>query len=311
MSTLAGIWVEKYRPKTLNDIALNEEIKQLLRDYAKNDEIPNLLLVGRPGIGKTSLARIVISELLECQHLYINASEENGIDTVRGIITSFAQTKSLDGKIKIILLDEVDGFTMQGQQALRNLMEAYSGNTRFILTANQLHRVIPAIQSRCQSLQVECSIYDAMRRCVEILKLENIKVSGEDKNHVMHLIKSCFPDIRKAINSLQRACASGEFLQKESKSSNMPHILHAMILNKKSCTDVRKYVIESEDSFSSDYPGLMRSLLNITHHDEDIKEEQKRVLICILAEHLYRSAFVMDQEINAFHCMINMINAIT
>ena len=91
----------------------------------------------------------------------------------------------------------------------------------------------------------------------------------------------------------------------------MPHILHAMILNKKSCTDVRKYVIESEDSFSSDYPGLMRSLLNITHHDEDMEEAQKRVLICILAEHLYRSAFVMDQEINAYHCMINMINAIT
>jgi replication factor C small subunit len=170
MLNFNNLWIEKYRPHSIGELCLDADVKNLITGYAAQKEIPNLLLVGRPGIGKTSLARIIINDLLKCQYLYINASDENGIDTVRHKITNFAQTKSLDGGIKIIVLDEADGLTEVGQRALRNTMEEYAKFTRFILTANQLHRIIPALQSRCQSIQVESSLLDVVMRCMHILK---------------------------------------------------------------------------------------------------------------------------------------------
>ena len=133
-----NLWVEKYRPKTIDEMVLSGENRAYFNTL--KDEVPNLLFVGTPGIGKTTIAKIIVQDILKCQYLYINASDENGIDTIRSKVCGFSQTKSLDGSIKIVILDEADGITIDGQRALRNTMEEYSSFTRFILTANYKHR---------------------------------------------------------------------------------------------------------------------------------------------------------------------------
>ena len=149
-----SLWVEKYRPKTLEDFICTEANKDIIASFKNKEEIPNLLFTGTPGLGKTTLAKIIVNDILGCQYLYINASDENGIDTIRTKVTSFAQTKSIDGKIKVIILDEADGLSIDAQRVLRNTMEEFARITRFILTANYKYRVIPALQSRCQSLEL-------------------------------------------------------------------------------------------------------------------------------------------------------------
>jgi len=307
---LQGLWIEKYRPKRMNDLCLSDELKDLIINYTNKQEIPNLLLVGKPGIGKTSLARIIVQDLLDCQYLYINASDENGIDTVRGKIMNFAQTKSIDGKIKVILLDEVDGFTEQGQNALRNTMEEYAKYTRFILTANYLHRIKPALQSRCQSIHVETTIADVIARCAHILRHENIKI-GEDAKSLKHIIKSQYPDIRKIIGSLQRMCASGELIVAQDNASSIGIDLVNKIIAQTDCTTIRQFIIDNEEKFASDYSNLLKLMLNEIYEHRLLQENKKQMLICIIADHMYRSVSAMDAEINAFHCCLNMMNALT
>lgn len=312
MSTLnlSGLWIEKYRPHTIDDIALKPAIKQLILDYAKKEEIPNLLFVGNTGIGKTSFARIIIRDILQCQSLYINASDENGIDTVRGKITSFAQTKSIDGKIKVVLLDEVDGFSDSGQNALRNLMEEYSRHTRFIFTANRLHKINTAIQSRCQSIAIETSVSDITKRCVDILRAEGIKFTPDQTIQLIELVRSLFPDVRRTINALQRMCASGSLHIAESVNDKISGELLKMLRSKESCENIRQFIINKEDEFSRDYPAMLKNLLNEVY-ESSMDEKVKQLIICIIAEHMYRSSFVMDQEINAFHCMLTILGSIT
>jgi replication factor C small subunit len=307
MLNLQGLWIEKYRPKTLDEMCLDENIKSLIKTYTSKGEIPNLLLAGRPGIGKTTLARVIISDLLRCQFLYINASDENGIDTVRSKITNFAQTKSLDGGIKIIVLDEADGFSEAGQRALRNIMEEYARYTRFIITANQLHRIIPALQSRCQSIQIESSMLDVVKRCTQVLKQENITIAEDDKQGLLQAIKSTYPDVRRIIGHLQRMCATGKFIYFANCIDETSNELLQMIISKQDCKLIRQFLINNEEDFCNDYAALMKSLLNALY-SSSVEEQKKQMMICIIAEHMYRSSFVMDQEINAFHCCLNLLN---
>ena len=188
------IWVEKYRPQTLNDVILDNETLRVVEEYT--NEIPNLLFVGNPGTGKTTLARVIVNDILRCNYLYINASDESGIDTIRHNITNFAQTKSFDGGVKVVILDEADGLTSQAQAALRNTMETYAKYCRFILTANYKHKIIPALQSRCQSLTIKPVVELAVKRCYNILKGENVKVPEEQKKKFVQLVKRHFPDLR-------------------------------------------------------------------------------------------------------------------
>ena len=174
-----NLFTEKYRPKTLTDLVLSNSNRKYFDSIT--DEIPNLLFVGTPGIGKTTLARILVNDILECQYLYINASDENGIDTIRSKVVGFAQTKSLDGKVKVVILDEADGITIDGQRALRNTMEEYSSGTRFILTANYKHKIIPAIQSRTQFFDLNPPFDTVLKLIVGIIKQEGIKITEDQK----------------------------------------------------------------------------------------------------------------------------------
>jgi DNA polymerase III delta prime subunit len=300
----SSLWVEKYRPKSLSDFIGDAEIKTSIDSFRAKEEIPNLLFIGTPGIGKTSLAKIIVNDILQCQYLYINASDENGIDTIRNKVTHFAQTKSFDGKIKVIILDECDGVSLEGQRALRNTMEEYAGVTRFILTANYKYRIIPALQSRCQSIDLTPPIDQVVKRCASILKQENISLGDDQKKRFIEFVKSNYPDLRKCINELQKFCASGKLILKDIANNEVLQLIYSEI-KKKNIETLRKALIESEHAFNSDYVSLLRALFNFIDSNEKNSELKKFYLLTV-SEHLYRSSFCVDQEINCYSCLISL-----
>ena len=301
------IWVEKYRPATLDDIILDERTLKQVEEF--KDEIPNLLFVGNPGTGKTTLARIIVNDVLGCNYLYINASDESRIDTIRHNITNFAQTKSFDGKVKVIILDEADGLTTQAQAALRNTMETYAKYCRFILTANYKHKIIPAVQSRCQSLDIKPVVQLAVKRCYSILKDEKIIVSEEQKKKFVHLVKRHFPDLRKTINELQKNIIDSELcIVSVTGDNELLEAVYKKVVSNKSL-DARRYLIENEDRFQGDYDTLLANFLDYIYRSS-LNDIKKKEFIATIADHLYKSAFVVDKEINAFACLVNLENAL-
>jgi replication factor C small subunit len=304
---LIDIWCEKYRPKTLDEIILSEQSRAQLDEIVKNKSIPHILLQGPPGIGKTTLAKIIVNDILKCQHLYINASDEGGIDTVRSKIVGFAKTKSIDGNIKAVILDEADGLTPEGQRALRNVTEEYSQYTRFIFTANFKHRIIAPIQSRVQEIDIEPSIKDVAKRCFDILKKENIKVSEDERLKFVDLIRKYYPDIRKTINILQKFSNSGEL--KIVSTENIDHIASEVYSMLKDPLSLRKYTINHEIDFQNDYQMLLKAVLEIIYKS-NLKDDTKQECILIISEHLYRCSFCVDQEINFTACCIQLNKAI-
>ena len=301
------IWVEKYRPHKLDDLILDDKSLRVVKQF--EDEIPNLLFVGSPGTGKTTLARIIVNDILGCNFLYINASDESGIDVIRHNITNFAQTKSFDGGIKVVILDEADGLTPQAQAALRNTMETYAKYCRFVLTANYKHKIIPALQSRCQSLDIKPVVDQAAKRCFNILRLENVKVSEEQKKKFVILVKKHFPDIRKTINEIQKSIVDGELCIDSNASDNelLAKVMQGVMTNS---LGLRKYLIENEDRFQGDYDTLLANFLDFLY-EQDLPDMKKKEMIVIIADHLYKSAFVVDKEINAFACLVSLEKAIT
>jgi DNA polymerase III delta prime subunit len=302
------IWVEKYRPATLDDIILDERTLKQVKEF--KEEIPNLLFVGNPGTGKTTLARIIVNDVLGCNYLYINASDESGIDTIRHSITNFAQTKSFDGKVKVVILDEADGLTTQAQSALRNTMETYAKYCRFILTANYKHKIIPALQSRCQALDIKPVVELAVKRCYNILKDEKITVPEEQKKKFVQLVKRHFPDLRKTINELQKNIIDSELcIVSVTGDNELLEAVYKKIASKNSL-EARRYLIENEDRFQGDYDTLLGNYLNFIY-TANIEDLKKKEMIAIIADHLYKSAFVVDKEINAFACLVNLENTLS
>ena len=298
-----NLLVEKYRPVKLSDMVLSDSNRKFFDSIT--DEIPNLLFVGTPGLGKTTLARILVNDVLQCQYLYINASDENGIDTIRSKVVGFSQTKSLDGKHKVVILDEADGITIDGQRALRNTMEEYSSMTRFILTANYKHKIIPAIQSRAQFFDLAPPFDDVVKRIVSVVKSEGIKIDTEQKANFVNLIKQDYPDIRKILNSVQKSTIDNSFTVDHSIDSKaVVDVIHKHVTSNDSLK-LRKYLIENENEFQGDYHNLMKQYLNYVY-TSSLDDNKKRQYIVTISDHMYKDVFVLDKEINAFACWVNL-----
>lgn len=305
MNYSTNLWIEKYRPQTLDDIVLSREDRTFFEALKQKQEIPHLLYTGTAGVGKTSLSKIIINDILQCDYLYINASDENGIDTIRGKIMGFAQTKSFDGKIKVILLDEADSITMEGMRALRNTMEEYSGTCRFQLTCNYLHRIILPIQSRCQIINLVPPIEGVVQRISDILKRENIIVNPSQKPLLLEHIRKNLPDLRRIINDMQKFSVTGVLDIKNNDASSFAKTILAKILSKQDMMKLRKEVIEGEKLFSSDYRNLLKMIFEEIY-SSDISYEQKGDLLLIVSNGMEKDSLVIDKEINFFSTILSL-----
>lgn len=308
------LFIEKYRPATLGDIVLEDNVRSKIEQFIKNRSIPHLLFSGPPGIGKTSLAKIIVKEL-GSDYLYINASDESGIDTIRNKVQNFAQTVSLSDTVKIVILDEADGMSAAGggnsaQNVLRNVMETYSDICRFILTCNSLAKVIKPIQSRCQRIDLSPPIKGVLARIVNILAKENITLDTDQKAYVGQLVKRHYPDIRTIIGALEQSILNGSIVLKNSNdtSKNVAAEVFELIKSKKNIATIREYVIGKSIDFNNDYNLLLKNMFNVAYEMQD--EKKKRDTMLIISKYLFQNGFVMDQEINATACYLELMNAL-
>ena len=305
MSKSNSLWVEKYRPSTLDTYIGNDHLKSKVSIYLESGDLPHLLLFGRAGTGKTTLAKLLIKNI-ECDYLYINASDENNVDTVRTKVKNFASTIGFKD-LKIIILDECDYITPNAQAALRNLMETFSKHCRFILTCNYVERIIDPIQSRCQLFQIiPPSKKEVAQKLHNILIDENVNAELED---IKILVDSGYPDIRRVINSAQRNVVRGELkLDTGSIIQNDYKLKLLKILetqNKKNAfKDIRQLLADNK---VTDFADLFRLL-----YDEVDGYGKGHIAECILiiAKYELSDSQVVDKEINAMAMVVELLQEI-
>ena len=304
------LWVEQYRPKTIDDCILPDSLKSLFSAFIKKGEISNMLFSGTAGIGKTTVAK-ALCEQMNCDWIMINGSEEGGIDVLRNKIKNFASTVSLSGGKKVVILDEADYLNPQSTQpALRGFVEEFHKNCRFILTCNFKNRIIEPLHSRFSNIEFKVNPKDKPKlasrlfeRAVYILKEQN--VSYEDKV-LVELITKHFPDFRKLINELQRYSVSGSIdagiLVNVSDENLKTLVTH---LKNKEFSDMRKWVVNNLDN---DPVKIFRKIYDTLYTNLEPSTIPHAVLI--IADYQYKSAFVADQEINLVACLTELMSQV-
>ena len=298
------IWNEKYRPNTLDTYVGNGIIKSTFQQYIDTNDVPHLLLYGDAGSGKTTLAKIVANTIAKDNYIYINASDENSVDTVRDKIKQFASSIGFGG-LKLIILDESDYLTPNAQAALRNVIETFSKTTRFILTCNYIDKIIDPIQSRCQIFNiVPPSKKEVAQHLVKILEDESVNY---EKDNLVTIINQSYPDIRRVINTTQR-CVIGGVLKLD-ESTLVEHNYLSSILdvlksnkNKKEKFDGIRQLLA--DNHVRDYNQLFRYLYD---NVDTFSNGFVSTIILIIAESQYKDSFVVDHEINAMAMFIQII----
>lgn len=289
----------------MEDLVLDPQVREYFTNAIKEGTIPHLLFCGPAGTGKTTLSKILVKEL-DAVYRYINASDERGIDSVREKIVPFAQTKSIDGKLKIIILDEVDGFTGDAQRALRNIIEEYSDNLRFILTANHKNRISAPLKSRTISFELMPPLKEVIARACYVLANEKVVISEDQKPLLRDLITSNYPDVRKIIGLLQKNIKDGVLnITTDRNMSLFARDVLKKIRTEKNLSNIREYVIQNETEFSADYLILLKGLFEEVY-ESDIDESKKASILVLIGDAMYKHQFVMDFEINTFCCIIQM-----
>lgn len=309
MSREQFAWSEKYRPKTIAECVLPDSLKESFTAFLQNGDLPNLLLCGRSGIGKTTVARALMAEL-ESDFMLINASDENGIDVLRNKIKEFASAYSFDSKRrKYVILDEADHLTAATQPALRAFVEEFAHTTGFIFTANSPERIIPALHSRCSRVDFKIPAKERpaiaaafYKRVAEVLKTEGVEFNARVLQQV---VMNYFPDFRRTLNELQRFSATGtlsEAILSQISDKDVEALFAA--LKSRQYSDVVKFVRTREDLDATAFYRMMSDKI-----ERYVEDESLPACIVHLADYSYKAAFTPDIQLNILACLTELMHS--
>ena len=293
------LWIEKYRSNNLDEYIGNDAIKSRIADCITKNDIPHLIFAGSAGTGKTTLAKLIVKNI-QCDYLYINASDENGIDTIRERVKGFASTASFQ-PIKIVILDEADFLTQPAQAALRNLIEEYSAYTRFILTCNYVERLIEPLQSRCELHMLKPPTKGAVAKhvCTNILEVEGVTYDVQD---VVTIVNLFYPDVRSIIKTLQQNVKDSKLtITTIDDNWCKPLVEILKKRDKNAWYQVRQLVADSQvDDFQTAYRYMFDNLTEFSYgHDAELS--------VILDDFIWRAGVVPDKEINFAACIAKIL----
>lgn len=298
------VWAEKYRPYKIDEVILPQRFKEPFFSYRDEDSLPNLLLSGPPGCGKTTVAQALLTEM-GIDYFKINASLDGSKDMLRNEITNYATTMAIGGGRKCVLLDEADALSTQVQDSLRTFMEEFSKNCAFVLTCNHKNKISSALQSRTSLIEFSFSPEERkemsrefFKRLGKICKSEGIE---PDKEALVHLIKKHFPDMRRAIGELQKNVVEGkiqETVYRDPASETINELYSAM--REKSFSKIRDWVSKCESEEAEVYSKLFERA------EKNVSKKSLPEMVVILARYQYQAAFALDREINMTACFVEL-----
>jgi len=299
------LWTEKYRPKNIEDCILPERLKKPFQEYVTQKNIPNLLLTGGAGVGKTTVAKAMCNEI-GCDFMIINGSDENGIDMVRNKITNYASSMSFSGGRKVIIIDEADYLSANAQAAFRNAIEEFAGNCSFIFTCNFKNKIIEPLHSRCAVIEFTLKASEKSSMAAQFFKRIQTILSDEEIAYetpvVAELIKKHFPDFRRVINELQRFSKFGKIdtgVLAQIVDVSLADIIK--FIKDKDFGAIRKWVASNDVDPASLYRKLYDNLYEV------LKPQSIPQAVIIIADYQYKQAFVADQEINLVACLTELM----
>lgn len=301
------LWSQKYRPKTVAECILPDRIKAVFQQYVDTKNIPNLMLTGSAGVGKTTVAMAMCDEI-GVNHLFINSSEERGIDVLRTKIKSYASTISLTGGRKVIILDEADYLTPEAQAGLRGAIEEFSDNCTFIFTCNFKSRLIEALHSRCSVIDFSLKNEEKPRMAAQLFSRLSVILNKEsieyDKQVLIKIVEKHFPDYRRTLNELQRYSSSGSIDAGTLAQISDVRKINELVshLKDKNFGEMRKWVVANSDA---DPSRIYRKIYDSLY--EYFKPDSIPQAVLIISKYQYQSAFVADQEINLVACLTEIM----